>query len=122
LAFIARRLLAEFLVLVIALRDTGDQHLFDSLPTIRLEGLTDDDARALFATTTTGHVDMQVRDRIVAETCGNPLALTELARSTNRAELGGGFAVPKANTLSSRMEEHYVQRIRSMPVQTQQLM
>ena len=78
LGFVARRLLAESVVLLLGVRDTRERQLFDRLPTLVLEGLTYNDATALITATTAGRVDASVRDRIVAETHGNPLALLEL--------------------------------------------
>ena len=94
LGFVGRRLLAESVLLVFAVREAADERLFPALPTLTLEGLTDDDARALLTAAVPGHLDAQVRDRLVAETRGNPLALLELARGLSDAELAGGFAVP----------------------------
>ncbi len=122
LGVVARRLLAESVVLLLAVRETG-QHLFSGLPTLSLEGLTIDDARALVAATTTGRVDEQVRDRIVEETRGNPLALLEMPRVVSRAELGGGFAVPgSAGAVSGQMHEHYLRRVSVLPGQTRHLL
>ena len=122
LGFVARRLLAESVVLLFAVRDGGDHHLFDGVPILTVDGLRDADAKALFTMTTAGHIDAMVCDRIVAETSGNPLALLELPQGMSRAELGGGFAVPKSATLSGQLEEHYVRRIRALPWPTQRLM
>ena len=101
---------------------TGERHLFDRLPTLSLEGLTYNDATALITATTAGRVDARVRDRIVAETRGNPLALLELPRVMSRTELVGGFAVPWTDTLSGQMHEHYVRRIGALPEQTRQML
>ncbi len=122
LGFVARRLLAESVVLLLGVRDNTEHHLFDRLPTLRLDGLSYDDAKALLAATTAGRIDARVRDRIVAETHGNPLALLELPRVSSRSEFVGGFAVPLANTLPGRMHEHYLGRIRSLPGPTRQLL
>ena len=94
LGFVGRRLLAESVLLLFAVREAGDERLFPALPTLTLEGLTDDDARAFLTAAIPGHLDEQVRDRLVAETRGNPLALLELVRGMSDAELAGGFAVP----------------------------
>ena len=94
LGFVARRLLAESVLLLFAVREAADERLFPALPTLTLEGLTDDDARAFLTAAVPGHLDAQVRDRLVAETRGHPLALLELARGMSDAELAGGFAVP----------------------------
>ena len=98
LGFVGRRLLAESVVLLFAVREAADERLFPGLPALTLEGLTDEDARALLTAAVPGHLDEQVRDRLVAETRGNPLALLELADGMSEAELAGGFAVPPTAT------------------------
>src|SRR5919201_506724 len=98
LGFVGRRLLAESVALVFAVRDPAEHREFAGLPEVRLGGLSDEDARALLATIIPGRLDARVRDRIVAETRGNPLALLELPRGLTPAELafgfGGGGATP----------------------------
>ena len=61
----------------------------------RSGGCAEDDARALLDSALTGPLDARVRDRIVAETRGNPLALLELPRGLTPAELAGGFGLPR---------------------------
>ena len=73
-------------------------------------GLVDSDARALLKSVITGPLDERVRDRIVAETHGNPLALLELPRGLTPAELAGGFGLPDAPALSGRIEERFRRR------------
>ena len=58
-----------------------------------------------------GRLDDRVRDRIVAETRGNPLALLELPQGMSAAELAGGFALPGAGDLPGQIEEHYLRRL-----------
>jgi DNA-binding CsgD family transcriptional regulator len=120
LAFVARRLLAEPVGLVFAAREVGEE--LRGLPELELRGLHDQDARALLARVIPGRLDNQVRDRIVAETRGNPLALLELPGSLSGAELAGGFELPPAGDLPSRIEEHYLQRVHALPEATQRLM
>src|SRR5439155_24748239 len=69
-----------------------------------------------------GPPDEQVRDRIVAETRGNPLALLELPRGLSPAVLAGGFGLPYARPLASRIEQSFLRRLRSLPGETQQLL
>src|SRR5690348_14809868 len=73
-----------------------------------------------------GHLDERVRDRIIAETSGNPLGLLELARGMSEAELAGGFAgPPKANRsghLQDQLQDHYLRQVRALPGPTRQLM
>src|SRR4051812_31045835 len=92
LGFIARRLLAEAVVLLFAVREPPGQRLFPDLPACSVSGLPDDDARALLTAAVPGHLDSRVRNRIVAETRGSPLGLLEMAASVSEAELAGGFA------------------------------
>ena len=98
LGFVGRRLLAEPVGLLFAVREAAGERLFPGLPALTVEGLTDEDARALLTAAVPGHLDKRVRDRIVAETGGNPLGLLELARGMSEAELAGGFAgLPQAS-------------------------
>ena len=122
LGFVARRLLAESVLLLFAVRETADEQMFPGLPALTVEGVTDEDARALLTAAVPGHVDERVCDRIVAETRGNPLGLLELARGLNQAELAGGFAGPPTASLPGRLQDHYVQRVRALPEPTQRLM
>lgn len=122
LGFVGRRLMAESVVLLLAVRETGDERLYPALPTLTLEGFGDADARVLLAAVVPGHLDEQVGDRIVAETRGNPLGLLELPRGMTAAELAGGFGV-HATTVPVHIEGHYyMRRVTALPRPTQQLM
>jgi DNA-binding CsgD family transcriptional regulator len=124
LAFVARRLLAERVALVFAVRepalDPGGP--LPGLPELVVRGLRDGDARALLDSVIHGRLDDRVRDRIVAETRGNPLALLELPRGLTAAELAGGFGRPDARPLASQIEQSFIRRIGSLPVATQRLL
>jgi DNA-binding CsgD family transcriptional regulator len=124
LAFVARRLLAERVALVFAVREPA-LDLADplaGLPELVVEGLRDGDARALLESAVPGRLDERVRDRIVAETRGNPLALLELPRGLTAAELAGGFGRPDARPLASQIEQTFLRRIQSLPTATQRLL
>jgi len=122
LGFVGRRLLAEGVVLLFAVREAGGTRLLGDLPDLTVGGLADDDARSLLNATVSGPLDTQVRDRIVAETGGNPLALLELPKGMTRAELAGGFGASAAGTVSGHIEERYRRRIRALPDSTRKLM
>ena len=122
LGFVARRLLAESVLLLFGVREAADEQMFPGLPALTVEGVTDEDARALLTAAVPGHLDERVCDRIVAETRGNPLGLLELARGLNQAELAGGFAGPPTASLPGRLQDHYLQRVRALPEPTQRLM
>jgi hypothetical protein len=122
LTFVARRLLAERIGMVFAVREPSDLTDLSGLPELVVGGLDDDDARALLASVIPGRLDERVRDQIVAETRGNPLALLELTRGLSPSELAGGFGLSDARPLASRVEETFVQRVRALPSETQRLL
>jgi hypothetical protein len=92
------------------------------LPELVTEGLREDDARALLDSVLTGPLDARVRDRIVAETRGNPLAMLELPRGLTPAELAGGFGFPGAAPLFGTIEESFRRRVRALPDQSRRLL
>ncbi|WP_240670565.1 ATP-binding protein [Actinoplanes solisilvae] len=124
LAFVARRVGAERLALVFGLRDTddGDRHPLTGLPELTLEPLGASDARALLTAAVGTPLDEGVRERILAEACGNPLALLELPRSLRPANFAGGFELPDALSVPHRIEESFRRRSRSLPPETQLLL
>ncbi|MEU3655933.1 AAA family ATPase [Streptomyces sp. NPDC032161] len=125
LAFVARRLLAERVALVFAVRTSTPAPGDDPLVGLRemvVQGLRDDDARALLESVVPGRLDERIRDRIVAETRGNPLALLELTRGATAAELAGGFGRPDARPLASQIEQSFLRRIGALPDAAQRLL
>jgi hypothetical protein len=123
LAFAARRLLAEPVALIFAAREPGDDHELAGLPGLTVTGLDDADARVLLASAVGGRVDAQVRDRIIAETGGNPLALLQLPRGLGSAEpAAGGFWLPDPRPLPSRIENSFYRQFRALPGETQRLL
>jgi DNA-binding CsgD family transcriptional regulator len=122
LGFVARRLLAESVAMVFAVREPNDQRELVGLPDLPLGGLPEADARAVLATVVPGRLDESVGDRIIAETRGNPLALLELPRGMSVAELAGGFALPDTGDLPGHIEERYRRRLIGLPEPTQRLM
>src|SRR3954452_6442729 len=119
--FVARRLLAESVALVLAVREPSDEHRLTGLPELALRGLDAADARALLETVIPGPIDAGVRDRIVAETRGNPLALLELPRGMSAAELAGGYGLPASLGLSGSIEDGFRRRIDALPADTVRL-
>jgi DNA-binding CsgD family transcriptional regulator/tetratricopeptide (TPR) repeat protein len=115
LGFVARRLGAESVALVAAVRSPDDERLLTGLPELRVDGLPDAVARRLLDSVLTGPVDPRVRERIVAETRGNPLALLELPRGLSPAELAFGFGGYTSAALGSRVEEGFRRRIAALP-------
>jgi DNA-binding CsgD family transcriptional regulator len=122
LAFVAHRLFAEAVGLVFGVRQSAEREPFPGLPELAVEGLRNGDARALLGSVIRWPLDERVRDRFVAETHGNPLALLELPRGLTPAELAGGFGLPGAQALSSRIEESFRRRLAPLPATTQRLL
>jgi DNA-binding CsgD family transcriptional regulator len=67
-------------------------------------------------------LDERVRDRIVAETNGNPLALLELPRGLSLTQLAGGFGLVEVKAVPARIEEGFRRRIEALPGDTRSLM
>ena len=120
LAFVARRLGAEALGIVFASRVPGVE--LAGLPELVVSGLPPADARALLSAALPGSLDARVRDQIVAETRGNPLALMELPRGLTSAELAGGFGLPSAAPLAGAVEESFQRRRATLSAEAQLLL
>jgi DNA-binding CsgD family transcriptional regulator len=122
LAFVARRLAAESIALVFALREPTSMQLLDGIDRIEVPGLPDADAHALLAAALPGPLDRRVRDRIVAETHGNPLALLELPRGRSAGELAFGFPSPDLMPMATRIEGDFQRRLAQLPPATARLL
>ena len=120
LGIAARRLAADPVGLVFAARDPGAE--LAGLPELEVEGLQDRDARALLETALTGPLDARVRELIIAETRGNPLALLELPRGLSPEELAGGFGLPGAVPLAGRIEDSFARQLDALPAETRRLL
>ncbi len=122
LAFVARRLLAERVALVFAVREPTELDVLGGLPELILGGLDQAAAGALLEAATVGRLDGRVRDRIVAETRGNPLALLEVARAQSPAGLAGGVGAPDTVPVASRIEEGFVRQVEAQPPDTRRVL
>jgi DNA-binding CsgD family transcriptional regulator len=120
LAFVARRLLAEPVGVVFAAREPGEE--LHQISELEVHGLTNGDARALLGTAVRFTLDQRVRDRIVAETQGNPLALLELPRGLTSSQLALGFGLVDRQALPGRIEETFTRRLEALPEETRRLL
>jgi DNA-binding CsgD family transcriptional regulator len=121
LGFVARRLLAERVALVCAARTGTGDDVLAGLPELQLHGLADSQARALLLDSVHGPLDAAVCEQIITESHGNPLALLELPRTWRAADVAGGFGLPDAQPVMSKIEQSYAQRLLLLPDETRML-
>src|SRR4051812_20568867 len=122
LSFVARRLLAESVGLVFAVREPSLTEDLAGLPELVVGGLDEGDASALLRSAIPGRLDERVSARIIAEARGNPLALLELPRGQTAAELAGGFGFTDLMPLASRIEQSFLRQLESLPAETRRLL
>jgi DNA-binding CsgD family transcriptional regulator len=120
LGFVARRLMTESVGMVFAARVPSSD--IAGLADLMVRGLPEHDARALLEFALTAPLDTKVRDQIIAEAQGNPLALLELPRGLTPQELAGGFGLPNAVRLAAGLEENFRRRVEALPDQTRRLL
>jgi DNA-binding CsgD family transcriptional regulator len=122
LSFVARRIYAEPVALVFAVRGGNERDNFAGLPHLAVNGLPDEDAHALLASVLHSPLDLAVRDRIVAEAAGNPRALVELPDAYSPTELAYGFGRDGPAQIDNRTEAAFIKRLRRLPSDTRRLM
>jgi DNA-binding CsgD family transcriptional regulator len=122
LGFVARRLAAESVVMIFAVREPWESLDLAGLPEVTIGPLREPDARELLATAIPGRVDESVRERILAEARGNPLALLELPRAWSPAAIAGGFGLPDSIPVPDRIEESFRRRLAPLPDDSRRLL
>jgi len=120
LTFVARRLLADPVGFVFVTRDATPDLV--EFPELQVDRLHDGDALTLLGSVLHVPLDERVRDRIVAETRGNPLALVEWPRGLTPAELAGGFAMPASLPMTGQIEESFRRRVVELPLDTRRFL
>src|ERR1700761_1178085 len=120
LAFVARRLLEDSVMMLFAVRAPVSE--LAGLPELVVDGLRDSDARQLLTSVVPGRLDQRVAEQLVAEAGGNPLALLELPRGLAPADLAGGFGLPEALPLEGSIESRFLQRLEALPADTRRLL
>src|SRR5256885_622736 len=120
LAFVARRLLAESVLLLFAARQPSDELL--GLPELAAGGLKEADARELLRSVVPGRLDERIREQVIAEARGNPLALLELTRGLSPTQLAGGFGLPGALSLEGRIQQSFLARVDALPEGSRRLL
>ena len=121
-ALAARRLSAEAVAIVFAVRAPSADVELSGLPELAVVGLAKSDAQALLNSVAPLLLEANVSDRILAETHGNPLAILELARALSPAELASGIVLPVADRLADQIENSFARRVALLPADTQRLL
>jgi AAA ATPase domain len=123
LTFVARRLLADGVGMVVALRETTEPDpRLQALPGLRVAGLPEPDAYELLQTSISRPIDAGAAARTVVETGGNPLAVVEAARELAPEQLGGLEPLPDSLPVGRQLEDRFVRRVRGLPADTQRLL
>ncbi|NIK61324.1 AAA family ATPase [Kribbella shirazensis] len=122
IAFVARRLYAESVGMVLAVRQSSELRELAGLPELALSGLDYRESRALIDAAWPGRLDERVRDRVIAESRGNPLALLEFPKGLTPAEFAGGYQLPDAAPVATQIERSFRRQVESLPADTRQLM
>jgi DNA-binding CsgD family transcriptional regulator len=123
LAFVARRLYADGVGMLFAVRDPAGRRIsFDGLPSLHVSGLQPDDARQLLASVATAEVHSGVSDQLFASTGGNPLALIELGRELSRAQLTGEMSLPGPIPVGRSLQARFRGQAQLLPAATQVLL
>lgn len=123
LSFVARRLLADGVGLLFAIRETTEPDpRLQALPSLRIAGLPDQDAYELIETSISRPIDDGMAARIIAETGGNPLAVIEAARELTHDKRGWLAPLHEPLPVGHRLEESFARRVRELPTDTQTLL
>jgi DNA-binding CsgD family transcriptional regulator len=123
LTFVARRLLADRIGLLFAIRETTEPvPRLQALPGLRIAGLPEQDAYALLEASISRPIDAGVAARIIAETDGNPLAVVEAARELTAEQLGGRAPLPEPLPVGHQLEVVFARRVRDLSPDTQTLL
>ncbi|MDF1602040.1 helix-turn-helix transcriptional regulator [Nocardioides sp. YIM 152315] len=122
LTFVARRLLAEQVVLVFATRPGENDSVWTGLPQLILSGLSAPDSAALLESVVPQSLDARVRNRILAESKGNPLALLELGRQSSATDLNFGIEPSRSQSVADRVERQFQAELGQLPEATQKLL
>src|SRR5919112_727158 len=122
LLFAARRIESERVAVIFSMREDAGRHNLAVLPELWLEALSDEEAVLLLESEIHVQMDERIRNRIIAEARGNPLALLELPRTAGCLEVAGGFAVSELRATASQIEDSFVWRMAELPPETQLLL
>jgi len=120
LGFIARRLGADPIAMLFAVRDPSDRAMeLAGFPWVQLGGLPPEEAGQLLASAAAGRVDRGVSEQIVTQTGGNPLGLIELGGELSQQQLAGEISLPELLPVGGSLQARYLRQIGHLPLETQ---
>ena len=123
LGFLARRLYADRVCLLVAMRDTAEnRHQFDGLPTLTLAPLSEAASIELLDAAVQGSLADHVRARLLADARGNPLALVEFGRELSPDQVAGVARLSEPFAVDRGLEAHFQRQIDNLPPPTQRLL
>ena len=122
LALVARRILADPVAMVFATRDSGADQTLIGHRELALRGLTEQEARLLLASVVPGRINDRVRETVLVEASGNPLALLELHKALTHDDLAGGYGLPNATSTETQIERTFVRQLEGLPPDTKLLL
>jgi DNA-binding CsgD family transcriptional regulator len=119
MGFIARRLSADAIAMLFAVRDPAERTAdLEGIPWVQIQGLPPEEAGRLLASAVAGRVDRGVSEQIIAQTGGNPLGLIELGGELSREQLAGEISLPELLPVGASLQARYLRQIGSMPAET----
>jgi DNA-binding CsgD family transcriptional regulator len=123
LGFVARRLYAERIGLLVAVRDPSELQLaFNGLPSLTVGALPAHVSLELLASRVEGPIASRVRERVLMDAGGNPLALLELSQELSQDQLAGAELLPEPLPVGQQLEARFLRQVRALPVETQKLL
>ena len=123
LEFVARRVDADRIALLVAARD-GEVRRFSALglPDLRVDGLDAEAGGQLLAERVGVAIPLEVLSRLMEATGGNPLALVELPSLITPGQFSGREPLPWPLPMTDAVQRIFVQRVRRLPEHTQRLL
>jgi DNA-binding CsgD family transcriptional regulator len=122
LGFVARRLYADRVGMILTVGEGCGPSAFGQLPAIEVGGLTDDAAAELLRSVAGAPLDSQTMDRVLAGTEGNPLALVEAGSQFSAGELAERAYRPEPIPVGQQLQERYQRRVRRLPAGAQEFL
>ena len=123
LAFVARRLHADRIAFLFAVREPSEHHVdLEGLSSLRVPALSPVAAREVITGLVTGSLDWSVGGKIAERAAGNPLALVEMTRELSADQLAGAALLPDPLPLGEDVQQRYWRRVAALPVPQQEFL